>query len=117
MNIVKSIYDCESDYKEYVKQTSDVCLDLSKWLPQFRQIVRPLVPGELMVVMSDTGVGKTAILQNIAYHADVESVLLFELELPNTLCFERFAALSNELEQGEIERRYINDEGVLLKGS
>lgn len=43
-----------------------------------------------MVVLADTGTGKTAVLQSIAQHSYPLPTLLFELELPDTLMFERF---------------------------
>jgi 5S rRNA maturation endonuclease (ribonuclease M5) len=102
---VKSMSELEAEYVAYAQQSEDVGLDLSKWLPSFRGKVRPLVPGELMVILADTGVGKTALLQNLAYNAGI-TTLLFELELPGTLTFERFVALATSLPCSTIEEGY-----------
>ena len=80
---------------EYAKQqaTPEIdSLDLGDWLPSFRRIARPLVRGELAFIMADTGVGKSMALQNIAVACARERSLFFELELPGTLLWERWAA-------------------------
>jgi len=106
--IIQSIYDLQHEYTEFVEKIkTSGGFDLAKWLPKFRDSVRPMFPGELIVVMADTGVGKTAIIQNICKAArGYGDVLLFELELPGTLCFERFAALSADMSQGDVFQRY-----------
>jgi len=108
---IKSIYDIEKEYTEFINREDDVTLDLSCWLPSFRHI-RPIYPGELVVVMADTGVGKTAILQNIAVCAKHNPTLLFEMELPGTLCFERFAAIQHKTTQSDIESTYKDNKSV-----
>jgi replicative DNA helicase len=55
-------------------------------------------------VLSDTGVGKTTILSNIAYSQRPIPVLLFELELmPEDMC-ERFMAMDNQLPGAIIDK-------------
>jgi hypothetical protein len=79
-------------------------IDLSRWLPSLRFAIRPLLAGDLAVVLSDTGVGKTTILANIAYSQRPIPVLLFELELmPEDMC-ERFMAMDNLLPGAIIDR-------------
>jgi replicative DNA helicase len=109
--VINDIYALQDEYAQYRKIIQDTGgFDLAKWLPKFSNSVPPMFPGELVVIMADTGVGKTAILQNIAKAArGYGDVLLFELELPGTLCFERFAALSTGMTQISIAARY--DEG------
>lgn len=103
----KSIYDLQTEYREYVKKSAQLCFDIGCWLPSLGNAVkRPLVPGELCFVMADTGHGKTAILQNIAVAARSLNVLMFQMELPGTLCFERFAAIANQMEQIAVENIY-----------
>lgn len=70
-------------------------IKLSKWLPSFSHI-RPLLPGDLAVLLSDTGVGKTTILANIAYSQRPLPILFFELELTAEDMCERFLALDNQ---------------------
>jgi len=107
---VKTIDELEQDYIRSIKEAQTSVLDLSNWLPSFRRYIRPLVPGEVVTVLADTGVGKTMILQNIAKHAAPVQTLLFELELPGTLTFERFMALANRESAAEVYAAYKNGE-------
>lgn len=90
---IKTIDELEQEYINEIKSAETSLLNLSNWLPSFRRCVRPLVPGEIVTILADTGVGKTMILQNIAKWSAPVKTLLFELELPGTLTFERFMAL------------------------
>jgi len=65
-----------------------------------------MVPGELAFFLGDTGTGKTAVLQGIAKAAAPLEVLFCELELPGTLCYERFAAMHTKLLCRDVERDY-----------
>jgi len=103
---VKTAFDLEAEYKDYVARHDGLCLDLAEWIPAFGDYVRPLMPGELCIIMADTGVGKTGIVQNIATACGGLDFLMFELELPGTLCFERFAAMTNDTPSWVIERDY-----------
>jgi hypothetical protein len=102
---IKSMLELELEYINLVTQSDKLSLDLGKWLPSFSRFTRPLVPGEVAVFLADTGTGKTAILQNIAFRASI-TTLLFELELPGTLTFERFFALSHNQPCKVIEANY-----------
>ena len=113
---VHSIYDLEQDYRTFSTATSDVALDLGWWLPKTREFIRPLVPGELCTIMADTGVGKSSCLQNIAKSARDLDILFFEMELPGTMVFERFAAMSSQLPQATIEATYKADCQIALLG-
>jgi len=105
---VRSMGELEHSYREFLKVAETTSLNLGGWLPSLGKNVRSLVPGELVTVMADTGVGKTAILQNIAIHARPLKVLLFELELPGTLCFERFLQIDSQRPGNRIQSTYAN---------
>lgn len=102
---VKSMQELEADYIEFINKVETRSLNLGRWLPSFNLCARAMVPGELVVVMADTGVGKTAILQNIAYHSKLPT-LMFEMELPGTLMFERFVQLEAKLPGDEVAQLY-----------
>jgi 5S rRNA maturation endonuclease (ribonuclease M5)/archaellum biogenesis ATPase FlaH len=102
---VKSIVELEAEYRDFAQHVGDKGLDLGRWLPSLRCCVRALVPGELAMIVADTGTGKTAILQNIAYKSGL-TTLLFEMELPGTLTFERFVALASDKSCHDIEECY-----------
>lgn len=104
---VYSMADLEAGYVEQTRNHATQCLDLGIWLPALRHKIRPLVPGELVLLLGDTGAGKTAILQNIALNAGKLKVLFFEMELPPELLYERFLAARMKLKCDVIEKDYI----------
>ena len=107
---IKSMTELENDYREHVRKSHEVSLNLSGWLPSLD--IRSLVPGEMAVVLADTGVGKTAILQNVARVARNMAVLMFQLELPGTLLFERYAAMSSGYSGNAIYHQYRDNDTV-----
>ncbi len=106
---VYSMADLEAGYRKQVSQSDTVSLDLSHWIEDFRHHIRPLIPGELALIIGDTGTGKTAILQNLAMNTKLKS-LLFEMELPPELLFERFFAIKSNTPCRDIEEEFRNPE-------
>jgi 5S rRNA maturation endonuclease (ribonuclease M5) len=102
---IYSMADIEPLYKQQVEQSSKTSLDLSKWLPSFRTI-RPLIQGEFALILGDTGAGKTCILQNIAINNLHVPTLMFEMELPMELLFERYIAIKGGFTSLDVEREY-----------
>lgn len=97
-------------YTTQVKQSKDAYVDLGKWLPSFKYRpngdgIRPLPPGSVVAVVADTGVGKTAILQNIARCVNPLTTLMFELEISDAHLTERNLALSYNISQSMVEER------------
>lgn len=107
--------EAEARYQKFIRQSSERAFDLGKFLPSLGRY-RPLVPGELVAVIADTGVGKTAILQNIARCARPLSVLFFELELPIELMFERAVAMANDVSCALVEREYRSGSKAAMHG-
>lgn len=101
---VRSLAELEHSYSTFLDESHELALNLAHWLPGFANI-RPVVPGELVTILADTGTGKTAILQNIALHSAI-TTLLFELELPDTLMFERFLGIISGFTCSQIELAY-----------
>lgn len=92
---VDTMEELEKQYSKSTVESETTQFDLSDWLPAFQGKVRPLLPGEVFLLMAATGVGKTSALANIAIAARNKlNVLMFELELPGPLTFEYYAALS-----------------------
>jgi len=104
--VVKSMYDLRDEYAELMRKYDENTVDLSHWLPWFKGRCRPILPGELVVIMADTGVGKTAIVGNIAKALAPMTILQFHLELPGSLVFERAAARGNKMSAWEIENHF-----------
>ena len=102
---LQSMEELERDYREFVKHADTRAVNLSLWMPAFSAL-RPVVPGELVFILAQTGAGKTAALQNIAAALPNLPTLFFELELPGTLTFERFAALATETSAREVWGAY-----------
>ena len=104
-------YTLQKQYREYLAAADNAAFDIGDWLPELKGQVRPLVPGELVVLLGDTGVGKTAILQNIAVSIPRHlTVAFFELELPGSLTFERFMAIATGYTQEGVEQAYKEEQ-------
>jgi 5S rRNA maturation endonuclease (ribonuclease M5) len=102
---IYTISELEAEYKRFVGAMSKNSFWLGSWLPSLGR-VRPLVPGELVFIIGDTGTGKTGILQNIARVALPLPTLMFELELPREMMFERFTAQITGLTCENVESNY-----------
>lgn len=103
------IYDMEemeSRYKEEINRPSRVSLSMGILAPTLGKAIRPLIAGEFATILADTGVGKTFILQNIALNYSETPILMFEMELPETLMFERFASMSSGANPNAVEDAY-----------
>lgn len=106
---VYSMGQVEPRYKSMVTTTETDSFDLSRWLPSLRYRIRPLTPGTLVLVVGNTGSGKTMVLQNIAMAALSVKTLFFELELTEEDLFERFMAIKNKCECVDVETEYRNN--------
>jgi len=84
--------ECYDIYQRSVKDSNEFAVDLGKWLPSLRHCARLLLPGDMAVFLSDTGVGKTVALSNIAYSQRPIPTIFFELELSPQAMTERFIA-------------------------
>lgn len=111
---IYSISEIEDDYKRFVRAMDRNSFSLSRWLPSFSKI-RPLVPGELVFIIGDTGAGKTGVAQNISRAVLPLPTLIFELELPKELMFERYAAMTTGFTCDMIERGYRETRDESLK--
>ena len=102
---VFKVSELEDQYRRHVNRIDSTSLNLSRWIPSLKTI-RPLVPGEVALLLGATGIGKTAALSNIALHSWPLPTLFFELELPPELMFERILALKTKISCMDIERAY-----------
>lgn len=103
---VYSISELEADYKRFVRSMGQNSFSLGKWLPTLGINLRSRVPGELIFIIGDTGTGKTGVLSNIARAASPLPTLMFELELPKEIMFERFASMLSKFTGEQIEQAY-----------
>lgn len=102
---IYSMEELEDQYKESVLNPKRAVLDFSCISPRLGKLIRPLIPGDFSAIMSDTGVGKTFVLQNIAVKCGLK-VLFFELELANETMFERFASVGSGANIASVETHY-----------
>lgn len=80
----------EAIYRDFAMRVEERAFPLRKWLPGLSRAGKTLVPGELVAIVADTGVGKTAIASSLALAARPLKVAYFQLELPSTLAYPRF---------------------------
>lgn len=109
---VYSMAELEEHYVGFTRATESRTFDLARFIPSLGRQVRRLIPGELVVVMSDTGVGKTAIQQCLARAAAPLPTLFFELELPQELMFERFVQMETGWTADDVETHYRENCGL-----
>lgn len=97
--------EMERDYITFLHRSKEACLDLGAWMPSLSGF--KLTPGEMMVIMADTGVGKTALLQNIFFANPKLQTLFFELELAKDKIFRRIVQSSVGVSKHYVESRYM----------
>jgi 5S rRNA maturation endonuclease (ribonuclease M5) len=102
---VYSMAEISKRYQKHAVSLEKNQFNLHHWLPSLKTI-RGLVPGEVMLVIGDTGSGKTGVGSNIAIAALPLPTVFFELELPDTLLFERFVAARRKITCKEVEEAY-----------
>jgi len=102
---IYSMAQLETQYIDFIGKSQDTVLHLYNWLPSFKEL-RGIVPGELVTILADTGTGKTMALHNICMAASPLHCLLFEMELPASLSFERAAALACGCSGEDVEAIY-----------
>ena len=112
---LQTMAEIEPAYQLYARNSGSEAFDLAKWLPSLRWKVRNLIAGEILLIIGDTGSGKTALLQSIALSALPLPTLFFQIELPAELLFERFVAAKTKLAASEVERTYATGDGLGTK--
>lgn len=100
--------EMEELYRDFVIQLPKKTYSLSKFQPKFHNISKQLMPGELVMIMGDTGAGKTAVMQAISKSASPLPTLFFELELPLELMFQRQVQMEMNCYEEEVITDYQN---------
>jgi len=114
----KNIYALEEDYIDVCRKlaSGEGVLDLSLWMPVLKDYLRPILPGELMILMANTSQAKTTVAQSISHALRDQEHLFFELELPASLMFERYIAMHHHYECTYVEQVYMGGERVAGTG-
>lgn len=106
---IYSMAEMERGYIEHVKNLETDSFSLGRWMPSLGRL-RSLCPGELVMFVGNTGIGKTALLCSLAMATRSLPVVMFQLELPPELVFERMLASKCKSKCVDIERAYaVND--------
>lgn len=103
---IYTVQEMEIQYREHAKKIQSECFDVGKFLPDFRKHIKPMVAGEVLLFLADTGVGKTACVQQLLRAAFPLQALLFELELPMNLLFERFVQMEIGCYSRDVQEEY-----------
>lgn len=103
---ILSMSEMEERYESLLARNNEGCYSFRSWLPSFGHRIRPSMPGDIICFVASTGSGKTALLQNMAWRAAPLPSLLFEMELADSITFERFVAGTMGMRQGDVEEAY-----------
>lgn len=109
---IYTVSELEAGYKKMVNSMSQNSFSLSKWIPTLGRTIRPLICGELVFIIGDTGTGKTGLLSEIARSARPLPTLFFELELPPELLFERTIAAQTKMTCRQVETAYSSGDSM-----
>lgn len=112
---VYTMAEIEESFAEEVRLMDTDSFDLGTWLPSLGRL-DPLIAGDLVLLMADTGVGKTSLAQNLVMRCLPRPTVFFEIELTREKMFRRFLAIKTGKTKKEIlemyraGRRYGGDE-------
>lgn len=96
--------DREEEYKQYIKDIERRKFNLGFKIIDDR--LRGMRPGNLFVVLAETGIGKSSLVQNILQKFSKETgkiSLYISLEMDNTEIYERENQIENDLSGFEVE--------------
>lgn len=103
---ILSMAEMEARYIESIQQSDQRGYSFRDWLPTLARRVRNCVAGDVICFVGSTGAGKTFLLQNMAFRAAPLPTLLFEMELADSITFERFVAGVTNLRCDDVESFY-----------
>lgn len=101
-----TIQEMEERYMDYVRELPRRAFSMNRLHPKFEQITKNLMPGELVMIMGDTGQGKTAVMQAIAKAANPIPTLFFQLELPLEAMFQRSVQMAAGCHEEDVLHDY-----------
>lgn len=101
---LRPLSESAAAYREWCTHLEGVSVNLGRWLPSLRKAAGALAGGEFVVVIADTGVGKTAVLQNITLAIAPLKTAFFELELPESLTYPRFLQIAHCATMADVYR-------------
>lgn len=103
----------ENSYSKFIKTDfSESSFDLADIYALDSKFT--ILPGELVMVIGDTKLGKSAWVQNICTSIDLP-VLYLSLEMHERLTFRRFIQIAHHLSKEEVNQYYKTKENTLSK--
>ena len=106
----KTIEEMEAEYMKFAQMGDALRWDISTLIPSAKGKIRPMFPGDMVLVIGDTGTGKTAFGLNCAMTCGLPAYCI-QLELSHVTMFERFAARLLGVQCERLERMYAQAEG------
>ncbi len=107
---IYSVLEREQQYRDFVRELPKRGFSMSRFSPKFNKISSMTQPGEVIMIVGDTGIGKTAIMQTIARSAKPLPTLIFELELPLSKMFQREMQIEGNCYAHDVIEAYKKDD-------
>jgi len=108
-----SIEEMAIRYREFVRRLGDNAFRLGKFLPSLDVVKQGLWPGDLVLLLADTGVGKSLVCQCLARAAHPLPTLFFELEISLELLFQRYIQHELGVRDEDVEHEYVNNDNPI----
>ena len=110
---IKGIDELEDSFREYIqndfsKKSIDMA-EIFEGVPSYQ-----MKPGELIIFSGDTGMGKTAFVQNIVAKAKKDTLFL-SLEMNEHLTFRRFVQIVAHKTKDWVNNMYLSNENASFK--
>ncbi len=105
--------DRENEYKKYIAELSHK--KIYTGFPSIDEKLRGIRPGNVVVLLAQTGIGKSAICQNIFrkfLKSNDEIVLFFSIEMDSIEVFERELQLELNLTGYDVEHTYTHNQSL-----
>lgn len=112
---LKTMEELEADYRAFLIVSKDRALNMGAWLPLLKDVW--IVPGEIVVLAAETGVGKSAMLTSLHLSNSHLMTVSFGMELAANKVFTRNAQSSCRVSRHEVEASYRNGSGVNWKAT
>lgn len=108
-----SASDMAASYKQYLKTVGNGRMlnlaDIYKMSKDYK-----FLPGEYITVIGDSGIGKTAWVQNLAVAWKDCKILYLSLEVHEALLFRRFLQIAHGLKKEEVDELLANSSDAII---
>lgn len=100
------VKDLEDQFTDFIRQDlSTSSFDIKEVFPSSTHPYR-FLPGEMVIVMGDTKVGKTAFVQNLVARLSRMRTLYISTEVGAPLIYRRFVQIAHQMKKEEVENHY-----------